>query len=84
MASDESLDFERALTELEQRVRALESGELTLDRALALYEEGVGLARVCQEKLDAADQRVTRLVRGATGPEDQPVDSSAGDAPPRG
>lgn len=83
MANEESLDFERALTELEQRVRALESGELTLDRALALYEEGVGLARVCQEKLDAADQRVTRLMRGATGPEDQPLDPS-GDAPPRG
>jgi exodeoxyribonuclease VII small subunit len=83
MASDDVPDFERALADLEQRVRALESGELTLDRALALYEEGVDLARVCQERLDAANQRVTRLMRGASGPEDQPLDSVPGDGPSR-
>jgi exodeoxyribonuclease VII small subunit len=83
MASDEPPEFERALAELEQRVRALESGELTLDRALALYEEGVALARACQERLDAADQRVTRLMRGAAGPEDVPIDSAGDEGPSR-
>lgn len=66
-------DFEQALIELERRVRQLEAGDLTLEGALALYEEGVELARTCQDRLDAAEQRVARLVRGAEGIEEQPI-----------
>ncbi len=61
------LDFERALAELEQRVRRLEGGDLALEEALLLYEQGVELARACHEKLEAAEQRVSQLVRGPRG-----------------
>jgi exodeoxyribonuclease VII small subunit len=66
--------FEAALEELERRVRRLESGEVSLEEALALFEEGVELARTCHEQLEAAEQRVSALVHGARGVEERPFD----------
>ncbi len=66
-APGSDLDFERALDELEKRVRRLEGGDVPLEEALALYEEGVALAERCQEQLEAADARVAQLTRGARG-----------------
>lgn len=65
--------FENALAELEKRVRRLEGGDISLEDALSLFEEGVELARTCHERLEAAEQRVSRLVRGATGIDEHPV-----------
>lgn len=65
--------FETALSELERRVRRLESGDVTLDEALALFEEGVELARTCHERLEEAEQRVSRLSRGPAGIEEDPL-----------
>lgn len=65
--------FEDALSELEKRVRALEAGDVPLDEALKLYEEGVALARTCHEQLEAADQRVAKLSRGQAGVEETPL-----------
>ncbi len=59
--------FEEALTELEERVRRLEAGELSLDLSLKLFEEGIALTRECHEKLDAADQRLVELTRAPDG-----------------
>lgn len=72
MSSDPS--FEQALTELETRVKRLESPDVPLEEALSLFEEGVALARACHERLDAAEQRVAALSHGATGPEERPLD----------
>jgi exodeoxyribonuclease VII small subunit len=55
--------FEESLAALEQIVGQLESGALPLERALELFEEGVGLARHCQEQLAAAERRVELLLR---------------------
>lgn len=71
--SDETQGFESALSQLEDRVRALESGEVPLDKALDLFEEGVALARTCHEHLDAAEARVARLSRGTSGIEEAPL-----------
>ena len=57
----EELSFDAALKKLEDRVRDLERGDVPLERALALYEEGVKLVRTCHEKLDAADKRIVEL-----------------------
>ena len=48
------LNFEQAMTRLEEIVRALENGSATLDESLKLYEEGIGLVRTCSAKLDEA------------------------------
>ena len=58
---EEEMPFEDAFRRLEDAVRALEAGGLTLEEALALYEEGVRLARLCEGRLDAAQLRLTRL-----------------------
>ncbi|MEZ4321521.1 MAG: exodeoxyribonuclease VII small subunit [Myxococcota bacterium] len=65
--------FEDALAELEARVRRLEGGELPLDEALTLYEEGVELARTCHEQLEEAEKRVAALSRGGAGIEERPL-----------
>ncbi len=62
IVSPAELSFGAALAELEQIVRALESGQLELEEGLARYERGVALLRACQEKLADAKQRVTMLI----------------------
>ena len=54
-------NFEQSLTRLEEVVRLLERGELPLEEGLALFEEGVTLSRQCQDRLDAAEKRMTAL-----------------------
>ncbi|MCK5218916.1 exodeoxyribonuclease VII small subunit [bacterium] len=54
-------NFEEALHRLEELVSQLEHAEAPLETALALYEEGVGLARFCSRQLKAAERRVEIL-----------------------
>jgi len=65
--------FEEAMSKLEDRVRRLEGGDLPLDDALTLYEQGVELARTCHEQLEEAEQRVAALSRGSSGIEEKPL-----------
>ena len=58
-----ALDFEKALAELEKIVSRMESGELSLEQALATHKRGLELARFCQQKLEAAQQQV-RVLEG--------------------
>ena len=57
----EELTFETALRELEETVARMESGEMTLDEALALFERGQQLADYCNQQLDQAVLRVEQL-----------------------
>jgi exodeoxyribonuclease VII small subunit len=58
-----TLDFEAALLELQAIVEKMESGEQTLEEALAAFQRGVELTRGCQKGLKDAEQRVEKLVR---------------------
>jgi exodeoxyribonuclease VII small subunit len=60
-------DFESALKSLEDIVVQLESGDLTLDRALELFEEGIKISRFCGSKLDEAERKVEILTKTADG-----------------
>lgn len=53
--------FEAAVTELEDIVRAMETGQISLEQALDHYQRGVGLLRYCQDTLHNAEQRVRQL-----------------------
>jgi exodeoxyribonuclease VII small subunit len=55
------LDFEQALAELEKIVARMESGELSLEQALATHKRGLELARFCQQQLEAAREQVKVL-----------------------
>jgi exodeoxyribonuclease VII small subunit len=59
----EERPFEEALAELERLVGSLEEGQLGLDDALARYEEGVALVKLCHERLRQAEQRVLLVTR---------------------
>ncbi|MBN1137021.1 MAG: exodeoxyribonuclease VII small subunit [Anaerolineae bacterium] len=60
-AAMKNLSFEDALAELEAAVRQLEEGNLPLTEAIALYEQGMGLAQQCSDLLDAAQLQVEQL-----------------------
>jgi exodeoxyribonuclease VII small subunit len=60
-------DFERSLARLEEVVGKLESPQLSLDEAMKLFEEGVGLSRECQKQLEEAEGRVEILLKKADG-----------------
>jgi exodeoxyribonuclease VII small subunit len=60
---EQGQSFESSLASLEQIVAHLESGDLPLERALELFEEGVGLARRCQSQLEDAERKVEMLLR---------------------
>jgi exodeoxyribonuclease VII small subunit len=59
--------FEDALKQLEGIVARLEKGELSLEDSLALYEQGIGLARLCHAKLEEAEGRIEVLIKDARG-----------------
>ncbi len=61
------MTFEEAFQRLDEVVRKLEQGDLPLEESLALYEEGVSLAAVCNEWLDKADLRVRQVVTAPGG-----------------
>lgn len=63
----EKPDFERSLARLEEVVRKLESPQLSLDEAMKLFEEGVGLSGECQKQLEEAEGRVEILLKKADG-----------------
>jgi exodeoxyribonuclease VII small subunit len=67
MSDMAGIKFEDALTQLEEAVRSLETGELPLEESLALFERGMQLANICNQQLDAAELRVKRLVPQADG-----------------
>lgn len=60
-ARSTELTFEKALAELEKIVSRMESGELSLEQALATHKRGVELARFCQQRLEVAQQQVKIL-----------------------
>ncbi|MGB9902359.1 exodeoxyribonuclease VII small subunit [Methanothrix sp.] len=57
--SEQSL--ESALDELEEIVRELESGRLSLDESLELFERGIRLVRICSSKIENAERRIESL-----------------------
>lgn len=68
-------DFEQSLTDLEQLVEQMESGELSLENALETFERGIQLTRHCQATLSEAEQKVQLLISNNGSIETQPFDS---------
>jgi exodeoxyribonuclease VII small subunit len=61
--------FEELYQQLEEKVTRLEQGGLSLDDSLSTYEEAVALAQRCQQLLDRAELRITRLKESFAGAE---------------
>jgi exodeoxyribonuclease VII small subunit len=56
------MNFEEALLELEGIVEKLETGQLSLDESLLLFEKGIKLVKECDKKLKRADLKVGKLI----------------------
>lgn len=66
--------FEEALKRLEAIVQQLERGDVPLDQSITLYEEGDRLRLQCQQRLDAAEARIAKIMENTDG-------AAAGTAP---
>ncbi len=64
----ENLSFEQAFAELEETVRKLEAGGLTLEESLALFERGQALATHCGTQLDETELKIKQLAPGGDVP----------------
>ena len=73
--------FEELYGNLEATVDKLEQGGLPLEQSIALYEEGMELAKRCQTILDSAEQRITKLRDSFNQPppEDEEVEAEDND-----
>jgi exodeoxyribonuclease VII small subunit len=71
------MTFEEALVALEGIVQQLERGDVPLDQSISLYERGEALRLACQQRLDAAQARIEKIVTGADG---HPTSTQAFDA----
>jgi len=58
---DEQLSFEDALNRLEQISQSLEGGGLRLEESIALFEEGIRLAKICNERLNSAELKMSQI-----------------------
>ena len=54
--------FEKSVQELDAIVSKMESGELSLDESLKLFEQGVKLTRACQKTLADAEEKIEKLM----------------------
>ncbi|MBQ0101256.1 MAG: exodeoxyribonuclease VII small subunit [Firmicutes bacterium] len=72
---DKPMTFEEAMAELEKIVSALDNGEMPLDKSLEAFEKGIGLVRLCEEKLTEAEQKVTALTMKEGELHEQPFSS---------
>ena len=61
------MSFEAAMKRLEEVVLMLEAGSVSLDESLAAYEEGMALVRLCHDKLNDAEARITLVREGEGG-----------------
>lgn len=71
----EEPNFEETFAALEANVDALSRGDLPLERALALFEEGLVLYRRCHAILADSELRVTKLIATAEGLTEEPFSS---------
>ena len=61
------ISFEEAMSRLEGEVKRLESGSMSLDESISAFEEAVKLVKICNEKLEAAEQKVRLLTELSDG-----------------
>lgn len=65
MPEEAVLSFETGLQQLEGIVKEMETGDLPLERALELFEQGMKLSEACRKQLEDAETRVETLIKRA-------------------
>jgi exodeoxyribonuclease VII small subunit len=74
MPTNDTQNFEKSFSQLQQLIQKLENSELPLDEALQLYEEGKRLSALCSSILENAQLRLTQLSEASTTQEEADED----------
>ena len=76
MATKKNISFEENLKELEDIVKKLEGGDVSLDEMLDLFERGIARTKECNQQLKEAEQKISILVKNSLGEmEEQPFEA---------
>ncbi|WP_373230476.1 exodeoxyribonuclease VII small subunit [Cohnella sp.] len=75
-----AISFEQAMEMLESIVAKLESGDVPLETAIELFQEGMSLSKLCGQKLEQVERRIEMLVEGDSGLQRKPFTSSREEA----
>ncbi|HJP12484.1 MAG TPA: exodeoxyribonuclease VII small subunit [Gammaproteobacteria bacterium] len=67
-------DFNKGLSQLEEIIGKMESGDLSLEESLKYFEKGIKLHRQCHSALSSAEQRISVLSEQDNYTEDKPLD----------
>jgi len=59
--------FEQSMKQLEQIVQDLESGDLSLEKAIKKFEEGIQLSKFCSKKLEETEKKISILLKDTNG-----------------
>ncbi|MGW8300670.1 MAG: exodeoxyribonuclease VII small subunit [Desulfobacterales bacterium] len=59
--------FEQSMKQLERIVQELEEGDLPLEKAIKKFEEGIQLTKLCSEKLDETEKKISVLLKNSEG-----------------
>ncbi|MHA0855557.1 exodeoxyribonuclease VII small subunit [Paenibacillus sp. CMAA1364] len=63
MAKATELKFEQAMSQLEAIVDELEHGDVPLEKAIELFQKGMGLSQLCNQKLELVEQKIEMIVQ---------------------
>ena len=64
---DKQIQFEEAFKRLDAIVTKLESGDLSLEESMTVFEEGITLTKTCKTRLEAAEQKIQLLLKDSDG-----------------
>lgn len=58
----ENITFEQAMNRLEEIVSALENNQISLEKSVELFQEGIQLTKLCNDKLDGIENKVAKIL----------------------
>ncbi|WP_346726715.1 exodeoxyribonuclease VII small subunit [Bacillus suaedaesalsae] len=62
MSKEKKMSFEEAMDQLEQIVEKLEEGDVPLEKAIAYFQEGMSLSKICHDKLKTIEKQMDQLL----------------------
>jgi exodeoxyribonuclease VII small subunit len=62
MTEKKELSFEEAMAELEKVVEQLEQGDVPLEKAISMFQEGMALSKQCHEKLEKVEKQMDQIL----------------------
>ncbi|WP_018923829.1 exodeoxyribonuclease VII small subunit [Salsuginibacillus kocurii] len=72
----EEKSFEEAMEELEQLVKQLETGDVPLEKAITLYQNGMELTKLCNDKLERVEKQMDQILNEDGEVEPLTIDNS--------